>query len=522
MTSHFSPRVFRAAGIISLAYVVSRVMGYLRESLLAARFGATHTTDAYLVAQDLPASLLAAVSISIVMVFIPVYRRAVIEHGENAAWRLVNVVLNATVLFSAGILAVGWALAPLFVPRLVPGLPADARELATHLTWIMLPMVIFLGMTGVATAVLNANRHFTVPALVGVVSNLSVIAALMVVSQPGQIAWVAWAVVFGAALGTAVQLPALHRAGFRYRAVLDLADPTLARIGQLVIPVMISAAAVQMQGFVDRYMASSLAEGSISALNYAQRINTLPYGVVGVAVATVIYPSLAEYAAAGKLDELRQTMTGGLRTLAWVLLPMATGLFFFREPMIQLFFQRGAFDLRATEVTAQALKFLSPGILFFGWLDVLSRGFFALQDSVTPMWAGLGAVALNVVLNIIFVRAFGLGGLALGTTLSTGLAVAYLLWQLRRRVGSLGMVGLLGSVAVSTVTSVAGGFAGRLVYAFVRAVLPGDTLLSLAVPLAAGLGSIVIVHAALGLLTGNREGLQLLSRMGRKSRRTKQ
>ncbi len=516
MTAQLTPRLFKAASIISLAYIISRFMGYLRESMLAARFGASHTTDAYLVAQDLPTSLLAAVSMAIVMVFIPVYRQVAVQRGETDAWRLVNVVLNAAVVISVGVLAVSWLLAPTLVPKLVPGLPGDVQDLTIHLTRIMLPMMIFLSVTGVAMAVLNANRHFTAPALIGIVSNLAVIGVLLVVQGPAQIDWVAWAVVLGAAMGTLVQIPALWKSGFRYQPILDMADPVLAKIGRLVVPVMVSAGAAQMQGFVDRYMASGLAEGSISALNYAQRINTLPYGVVGVAVATVIYPSLAEYAAAGQVDDLRQTVTAGLRTLAWVLLPMAMGLYFFREPLIQLFFQRGAFDLRATEVTSQALRFLSIGILFFGWLDFLGRGFFALQDSLTPMWAGVGAVGLNVLFNLAFIRLLGLGGLALGTTLSTALAVGFLLWSLRRRVGPLGAGGLLRSVGISAVTAVAGGFVGRLVYGLVRSLLPGTSFWLLALALVTGLGVVVIVHVGLGLLAGEQEGRQVLARFRRR------
>lgn len=506
-------RLFRAASIIALAYMFSRVMGYARESLLAARFGATHTTDAYLVAQELPNSLFQAVSMGLVMVFIPVYQQVLQRRGADVAGRIFRVVLNATLIGAVLLAALVWFMAPFLIPRLVPGLPDGALELAIRLTRIMLPMIVFLGITGVASAVLNAHRHFTAPALVALVSNLAVVGSLLLVTHPGQIDWVAHAVVAGAALGSVIQMPPLVRLGLRYRPVFDLTDPALAQMGRLAIPVIFTTGAAQLQTFVDRFMASGLAEGSISALSYAQRINTLPYGVVGVAVATVLYPGLAEHAASNRVDELRRIVTEGLRTLAYVLLPMAVGLLVFREPIIQLFFQRGAFDLRAADVTAQALLFLSPGILFFGWLDFLNRSFFALQDAVTPMWAGFVMVAGNVVLNLVFVRAFALGGLALGTSLSAAAAAGVLLWRLRQRVGPIGGAVLARSVTVSIGTSITGALVGHRFYGWLASLLPGNGLAEQTLRLAAGLGAIVAVHVGLGLVLGNRDGIELIARM---------
>ncbi|MDB4894514.1 MAG: hypothetical protein JWN15_776, partial [Firmicutes bacterium] len=177
---NIQPRtVFKTAGLISLLLIVSRLLGYLREALLAARFGATYATDAYLVAQDLPTSLFAAVGAGLTLVFIPVYRDVVQKRGDAAAWRLVNTVLNLTVLIAAVLLLIGWGLAPAFVPRLAPGLPAAAIALALSLTRMMLPMVLFMGLGGVAAAVLNANRQFMAPAMVGLMNNLPVVLVLL-------------------------------------------------------------------------------------------------------------------------------------------------------------------------------------------------------------------------------------------------------------------------------------------------------------------------------------------------------
>ncbi|HYG57485.1 MAG TPA: murein biosynthesis integral membrane protein MurJ, partial [Symbiobacteriaceae bacterium] len=474
-------------------------------ALLAARFGATYTTDAYLVAQDIPTSLFAAVGAALVMVVIPVYRETVERRGTEAGWRLINTVLNGTLLLAAILLTLGWIWSPAIVPMLVPKLPRSALDLSVSLTRTMLPMMLFMAVAGVASAVLNANRYFTAPALTGFVSNVAVIIGLVLVVDQRQIHWVAWAVVLGAAATALIQVPWLPKLGYRYEVVLDRHDPGLKQILRLIVPVILTTFSIQLQNFIDRYLASGLAEGSISALNYAVRVNALPYGVIGAAITTVLYPNLAEWAAADRTEQLQETITRGLRALSFVLLPMALGLIVFRGPIVQAFFQRGAFDPRATAATAFALQFYAAGILFFGWLDFLNRCFFALQDTMTPMWAAFGLVALNIGFNLALVGPLAHGGLALGTSLATVAAVAFLLWRLGRRLGGMATSVLVRSAAVNVATAMAGALVGYIIYAAAARVVGGASLLHQAIRLAAGLGSLVVVHVGLAVLLGNQD-----------------
>ncbi|HWI61033.1 MAG TPA: murein biosynthesis integral membrane protein MurJ [Symbiobacteriaceae bacterium] len=519
MTAARGRSFIRAAGLVSLALIASRVLGYVRESLLAARFGATHTTDAYLVAQDLPTSLFASVSAALVMVVIPVYRSIVERRGEADGWRLINTIMNAAVLLAVVLIGLGWVLSPSIIPMLVPGLPVQAHNLAVDLTRVMLPMMFFLAVAGVSSAVLNANSVFTPPALMGFVSNVAVVGALFLVSGPEQIHWVAYAVVLGAIFTAAVQVPFLPTLGYRYRPMLDWRDPGLLQVLRLILPVILTTLAIQAQNFVDRYLASHLAEGSISALNYAVRVNSLPYGVVGAAVTTVLYPRLAELVARGDMGDLGRTVVRGLRMLSFVLLPMAVGLMVFREPVVQIFFQRGAFDPRATGATAFALLFYAAGILFFGWLDYLNRCFFALQDTVTPMVAAIGMVGLNIMFNLMLVGPLSHGGLALGTSLSTVVAISFLLWRLARRLGTLDLRSLLRVAGLNLATAMVGGLAGYISYAGVARFVSGPGLISQAIRLGVGLGVIVVVHVAAGLVTGSEEvaeaRAELLRKLGR-------
>ncbi len=515
MKSPPASKLFRAAGIVSLLYISSRFLGYMREAFLAARFGATHTTDAYVVAQELPTALFAAISLSLLMIFIPVYRQVGAQRGEEAARRLASTVINVVLGLAVLLILIGWVFAPTLLGLMVPGLPAVALERATTLARIMFPVMLCMGVGGVLSALLNANYHFTTPALLPLISNLFVIGALLLVGQPDQIHWVAYAVVIGSFAGAAAQVPALSLIGYRYSPIFDWKSPELRQIGTLVLPVMISTMAMQVQNMVDRYWASGLSEGSISALNYATRLNGLPYGVIGVAVATVLYPKLAQHVADGELTELRETVVRGLRTMSWVLLPMALGLFAFRVPIVQLFFERGAFDPGATAVTAYTVQYLALGIPFFGWQDFLSRSFFVLQDSVTPMWVILGTVVLNIGLNAILVGPFGLGGLAMGTSLAAMCGVGLLFYRLRRRLGALQGRELLGSVALSLLTTAVGIVLGRIAFDALGGLLGGESLLLRLVRLAIGLMLVLVVHVFLGRAVGSRDGAVVFERFGR-------
>lgn len=515
-------RFFAAAGLVAALSILSRLLGYVREALLASRFGASSVTDSFLVAQEIPASIYFVISASLVLAFIPVYRSVIQKRGEKEAWRLFNSALNVTGLISIALLVIGWVLAPVYMPLLVPGFGPDALALVVRLTRTMLPLLLIMGMNGLAAAVLNARERFGAPALVGFLSNLIVVAALLVVTEPGQILWVAVAVVLGGLLGMLVQVALLPKIGFRYQPAIDWQDPMLATVGRLIVPVVIATSVQQVQTFATRLVASGLAEGTISALNYANRIAALPYGVIGLAVTTVIFPTLAEQGAAGRYEELRETISRGLRLLGFLLIPMAVGTFLFGGPLIRLVFERGAFTAEDTQVTVMALQYYCLGILFVGWVDLLNRTLYAVQDSTGPMLAAIVTVVVNVLLNLVLVGPFGHGGLALSASLSYLVGVLMLLRRSGRRLGALPLGGVLRSVLSSLGGSIVGGALGWLLLAVGTRLLGGGRLIQAGLVLS-GLIVLVLCHVGLALGLKTDEGLWLRewlgARLGRLRRR---
>lgn len=450
--------------MVFAAGVLSKLLGFAREATLASSFGASAATDAYLVAMVIPAILFGLVGNVITTVGIPLFSEHL--HRPEKRRELAALVWGS---FGAicGLLAIiallGLAASPWLVRLLAPGFAPEQAELAARLVRILMPMVVIMGMVGWAQGVLNAHHHFTAPALMGVPYNLLMIGGISRAAAAGSIAGVAWATVLATASQLLIQVPALYRHGVLQGFRLYPGHPALKRMLVLSVPVLIGLGANQLNLIVDRMLASTLEEGSISALNYAQRLLSLPQGLLALPVITVLYPIFAQRATVEDMAGFRSGLVRGLNVLALVLIPVTVAAAVLREEVVRFVFQRGAFDERDAAMTATALLWYAPGLLFLMWRELLNRAFYALQDTRTPMWTGLAAVAANIALNLLLVRPLGLAGLALATSLSAALACALLLFALRRRAGyGLGGEVLAASWRMALAASLVGALLWRL------------------------------------------------------------
>ncbi|MEW6572175.1 MAG: murein biosynthesis integral membrane protein MurJ [Bacillota bacterium] len=447
--------VARATAVVMAATLVSKLLGFGREASLAAVFGASRVTDAYLVAAVIPTLLFAVVGAAITTVGIPVlsdylHQKEKQAHLTSLVWSSFHAVAGLLLLLCL----VALPFAPWLVKLLAPGFGPEQAALTTHLVRIMLPATLFMGLAGWAQGVLNAHKHFAAPAAVGIPYNLILIAAIFLSGALWGIAVVAWATVLAIASQFFIQVPVLVRIGIRYRPVFDPRHPGLKRMAVLVLPVLVGVGAGQVNLVVDRILASGLAEGSISALNYAFKVLQLPWGLFAIPLVTVLYPSLAEHSAVGDLEGLRERLARGLGALAFLVLPLAVGIIVLRRELVVFLYQRGAFDAVDAQMTAFALLFYTLGLLFIVWRDYLARAFYALQNTATPMWTGLVTVGVNIGLNLILVRYLAHGGLALATSIAALVGCVLLLVLLRRCLGHIGgryTVRETGKVAVAAV-----------------------------------------------------------------------
>lgn len=424
----------KASGLIMILSLVSKLLGFARETVIAAVFGATGITDSYLVAYMLPSVLFASIGAAIVTVFIPVYTEVNNRQGSSAGFDLINKFGTAALLLIGILVLLGEMFAPAVVRFLAPGFSGSTFELTVSLTRLLTPVMLLLTLTYLSTASLNVQRKFTVPAAIGLPYNIIIIVATLLLGNTFGI----FGLVFGTILAVAsqffIQLPSLYKSGYRMRLKLDFADPNLRKIGLLLGPVILSSAATQINVMVDRILASGLAEGSIAALNFANRVNLLPFGLFVSSIITVMYPSLSEYVATDNMPAFTGHLGKVLGIIAFLTFPITVGFIILAYPMIQILFQRGAFDATASHATAIALMYYAIGIAPMALSEMLKRGFWAVQDTKIPMYNAFIAVGSNIIFNLIFVRWMGHGGLALGTSLAAIVSTVVLFWHMRKRV----------------------------------------------------------------------------------------
>jgi putative peptidoglycan lipid II flippase len=447
-TGHLG-RIARAASLVMVLFVASRLLGLLREVVIARQFGTSAEMDAYLAAFRLPDFLFYVVAGGALgSAFIPTFTGFLTRRDMPGAWRLASAVINWIVL----ILSVLGGLAALFAPWLVQTFfgdfdPAQQALTAELMRWMLLSTVIF-GVSGVVMGILNAHQHFLLPALAPVMYNLSIILAALFLGPAWGVRGLTAGVVLGAAAHLLVQLPGLIQKGMKFRPVLAVRDRSLHEVGRLMAPRVLGLAAVQLNFVVTTILAASLAEGSITALNYGWIIMLLPQGVIALSVATALFPTLASLAAQGEQAEMRHVFTVTLRNLLFLTLPAAVGLLILAVPIVRLLLERGAFNTQSTSMTAWALGFFALGLVGHAVVEIVARAFYALKNTVTPVAVGIGAMAVNIGLSLLLLNLFARlgwpphGGLALANALAVTLEMAVLLYLLRPLLGGLGDPGL--------------------------------------------------------------------------------
>ena len=447
--SSHSARLARSAGLIGIATMTSRVLGLVRDQVLAYLFGAGTAMDAFNVAFRIPnlaRDLFAEGAMS--AAFVPTFTRRLTLQGRDEAWRLGNQLVNALLLATGVLVVAGIVFAKPLIELLAPGYASEPGKLAltTTLTRIMLPFLTLVAVAVALMGMLNSLRRFFVPALSPAMFNvamiLSAVALVPIMPRFGLQPIVGMA--FGALLGglgqVAVQCPALSREGYRYRAVLDYRDAGLREVFRLMGPGTLGLAAVQINLLVNMILATGQGTGAVSWLSYAFRLMYLPIGLFGVSIATAALPDLARQAARQELAGMRETISSGLRMMLMLNVPATVGLITLASPIVALIFERGSFTSADTATTAAALVFYAPGLLGYAAVKITVPSFYALRDSRTPVLVSIGSVLVNIGLNLWLVRVIGYRGLALGTAIAAGLNASVLLALLGRRLGGLDAV----------------------------------------------------------------------------------
>lgn len=416
--------VIKSVGLVTIIAAIGKVLGFGRESIIAAYFGASSLADVFFVASLIPTILFTALGSGLQAGVIPIYLEKKADNPVKADEFI--SVLGSFFMLVAGVLTIACMI---FIKPLVmltaPGFSGSELALTESLTRIMLPSLLFFTLSYMATGVLNANKRFILPALTSTAQNTVIIAATVLFAAPFGIEGLAWGFLFGAASQFLIQYPSLKKYGIRPIVAFLPHKRQIVQTLYTFYPIIIAALAIQLNSVVDRIIATSLETGSVSALNYANRLLWLPLSIVLTPLITVLYPSIVERALISYRSFLNLTLKG-VKSLLFLAIPFMVVMLISGNSLITLAFQRGAFDASATEVTYRAFIFYSAYLPFFALRDYLMNAFYALKKTKVAMYSCLVAVLLNVLLSWVLSRYLGVGGIALASGISMLLQSLYL------------------------------------------------------------------------------------------------
>jgi len=436
------PLLAHSAGLTGAATLVSRILGLLRDQVLAAIFGASNDMDAFVVAFRIPnlvRDLFAEGAMS--AAFVPTFTERLALDGKNNAWRLANNLLGSLLVTTSALVVLGIVFArPLVMLYAgdfarVPG----KVDLTIRLTRLLLPFLPMVAGAAALMGMLNSLHYFFVPALAPALFNIATIvcAFLLVPLMPAlglpPITAIAIGALLGGVLQVLVQWPPLRQEGFRYRFMFDVREPGLRRVLMLMGPGTIGLAATQVNLFVNTLLATTQGTGAVSWLSFAFRLMYLPIGLFGVSIATAALPAVSRFAAVGDEDGIRRTAAQAMAMMMVLNVPATLGLVTLADPIVRLLFERGHLTASDTASTAAALRFYAIGLVGYATARIISPVFYAMKRSRVPVVVSICTVAINLAANITLVRLMGFRGLALGTSLAMLVNGVALLVLLRRR-----------------------------------------------------------------------------------------
>ena len=506
--------------------MTSRILGLVRDQVLASMFGAGNAMDAFNVAFRIPnlvRDLFAEGAMS--AAFVPVFMRQLTIGGKASAWRLGNNVINALLLVTGVVVILGIV----FARPLIGAFAADYAsvsgklELTVLLTRIMLPFLTLVAIAAALMGMLNSLHLFFIPALAPAMFNVAtIVCALTLVPVMARAGWppitaIAIGTLVGGLAQLSLQWPVLRRQGFRYEPVLNWREEGLRRVLLMMGPGTIGLAATQVNVFVNTVLATGEGTGAVSWLNYAFRLMYLPTGLFGVSIATATVPAVSRHAARSDNVAVRGTLAEGLSLMLVMNVPATVGLIVLATPIVRVIFERRAFLPSDTAATAAALQFYAVGLLGYSVVRIASPAFYALGDSRTPVRISIAAVIANAGLNLALVRVLGYRGLALGTSVAALFNAGALIWFLHRRLDGLDDRRVLSSFARIIVASLVMGMAAVAIDRALTAWIPGNAFVVQAARLFVTILSALLVLALAAhvlKIREFREGLMRIAKRG--------
>lgn len=499
--------LMKSTGVIGFATATSRVLGFVRDIVIARFFGTGLYAQAFVIAFRIPNLLRDLIGEGAMnAAFVPVFTDELTRKGKADFLKLAQVIFNILFWTLAILTVLGVVLSPVIVRLIAPGFIADKAkfDVTVTLTRFLFPFLFLVGLWAYAMGVLNSLKVFAAPAFGPAVLNLSMI---MCAAWFGEdVFGLATGVLVGGLLQLAIQMPPLYMNGWKFSLTREFRHPKAKSIGRLLVPRALGACVYQVNVFVSTILASLssiVGDGAVAALYYANRVWQLPLAIFGIALAQAVLPTMSRHVALKDTDKLKETLHFSLNVLSFILIPSTVGLIVLGEPITKVLFQRGAFTSYSTGITATALVFYSVGLVACGGIKVLVNVFYSMHDTMTPVKTAIGSLVINVALNLALMFPMKLAGLALATSIAAIFNFTILYILLERRLGDFGRARIVDTfMRVASAGVVMGAFLWLIVMK-----LANFGLIHLAVSIISG----IAVFLAVSYLFGVKEMKDLVA-----------
>lgn len=433
--------VVKSAITVTILILISRILGLARESLIAAKFGATYATDIYIFSTGMVTLLFITVGDGLGTTLVPMLTGYMENETLYERNRFINNIITIVGLFMIALTIFGIVFSKYVVYIFAPGFVNNQSTYSNavkilRITYISL---VFISLQSVFRAILQSHREFILPAYLDLLMNLIFILYLVFLVDKYGITGFAVANVSACLFQLVGNVPKFRALGYRYKFVLDFNEKGLRKMINLIIPVIIGTSVYQINVLIDRLLATSVGEGSITILGFADKVNMFVYSIFAMTILTIVYPSLSTFSAQNDFEKYKSTLMKAINTLLLVMVPAAIGMCILRHPIVDVLFKRGAFDIKAANLTAMVLLFFSPAMLLYGIRSLLNGAFYSIKDTRTPAINSIVGVSSNIILNIILVRYVGVVGLACGTSLSAIISTALLITSINKKVNGIGL-----------------------------------------------------------------------------------
>lgn len=424
--------------LIMILTIISKVFGFARELVLSYFYGTSNISDAYLISLTIPSVIFGFIGSGITTGYIPIYSQIEKEYGIGRANKHTNNTINVMLVLCSIIVVFGLVFTEEITRVFASGFEGETLALAVRFTRITILGMYFTGLISIFKGYLQIKGNFSVPALIGFPLNFFIISSILL-SYKSNIMVLAIGSVVASLAQLLFLLIFVYRKDYKYKFVFNIKDEHIKTMLYIALPIIIGTSVNQINVLIDKTLASRIVEGGITALNYANRLNNFVQGLFVVSISTAMYPMISKMAAEDNMEGLKKSVSEGINIINLLVIPATIGSMIFATPAVRLLFRRGAFDDRALALTSSGLFYYSLGMVGFGLREILSRAFYSLQDTKTPVINASIAVVINVVLNIILSKYLGIGGLALATSISAIICTGLLFVSLRKKLGPFGM-----------------------------------------------------------------------------------